>query len=119
MKANISISHAIRQSTTPPQYDSLVSKAQDLAQEIYNIKGWRFPIDKLCVDLRQAVARKSVNAKQTYWFAITAINGETPVSNPQKFQIIVNQGGTRALDYGGFLRLTRALRNGKLHKVIK
>ena len=119
MKANISTSWTLQRTTTPQQFQSLVSEAQDLAQEIYNIKGWRFPIDKLCVDLRQAVARKSIDAKQTVWFAITAINGETPVTNPQKFQIIVNQGGTRTLDYGGFLRLTRALRNGKLHKIIK
>ena len=119
MKDNtkVEIDYDIIINTSPANLASMVAKARSIGNEIYNLKGWRFPKDTLCVALRSTPSNLDHNQTDTVWFAITAFSKETVDQNVTKAQVIKSVKGN-ARSYGGFKRLSKALDKGTLHKII-
>tara|TARA_B100000989_G_scaffold280669_1_gene244271 strand:- start:416 stop:775 length:360 start_codon:yes stop_codon:yes gene_type:complete len=113
----VEIDYDIIQNTTPTTLASMVSRAREIGNEIYNIKGWRFPKDTLFVALRSTPSNLDHNQTDTVWFAITAFGKETVDQNVSRAQVIKSVKGN-ARSYGGFKRLSKAFDKGTLHKTI-
>ena len=119
MKNNtkVEIDYDIIRNTTPLELESMVTKAREMGNEIYSLKGWRFPKETLCVALISTPSNLDHNQTETIWFAITAFGKETVDQNVSKAQVIKSVKGN-ARSYGGFKRLSKALDKGTLHKTI-
>jgi hypothetical protein len=115
--AKVEIDYDIIMNTPPATLASMVSKARQIGEEIYNLKGWRFPKDTMCVALRSTPSNLDHNQTDTIWFAITAFGKETVDQNVSKAQVIKSTRGN-ARSYGGFKRLSKAFDIGTLHKTI-
>ena len=113
----VEIDYDIIVNTSPIDLASMVSKARKIGDEIYNIKGWRFPKETLCIALRSTPSNLDHNQTDTVWLAITAFGKETVDQNVTKAQVIKSvKGNLRS--YGGFKRLSKAFDKGTLHKTI-
>ena len=113
----VEIDYDIIVNTSPTDLASMVSKARKIGDEIYNIKGWRFPKDTLCIAFRSTPSNLDHNQTNTVWLAITAFGKETVDQNVTRAQVIKSvKGNPRS--YGGFKRLSKAFDKGTLHKTI-
>ena len=113
----VEIDYDIIINTSPAVLATMVDKARKIGNEIYDLKGWKFPKDTLCVALRSTPSNLDHNQTDTVWFAITAFSKETVDQNVAKAQIIRSVKGN-ARSYGGFKRLSKAFDKGSLHKII-
>ena len=113
----VEIDYDIIINTSPAALATMVEKARNIGNEIYKLKGWKFPQDTLCVALRSTVSNLDHNQTETVWFAITAFAKETVDQNVSKAQVIRSVKGN-ARSYGGFKRLSKAFEEGSLHKII-
>ena len=113
----VEIDYDIIVNTSPVVLASMVSKAREIGNEIYDLKGCRFPKDTLCVALRSTPSNLDHNQSDTVWLAITAFGKETVDQNVSKAQVIRSVKGN-ARSYGGFKRLSKAFDKGTLHKTI-